>query len=70
MQEHRLGIIDGFTKKYDLKKLVYVERFQDINNAIAREKQLKGWHREWKVKLITEHNPQWNDLCETIFGSE
>jgi putative endonuclease len=70
IQEHRLGIIDGFTKKYGLKKLVYVEQFQYINNAIAREKQLKQWHREWKINLITKHNPQWNDLYETIFGPE
>ncbi|KKQ33159.1 MAG: Excinuclease ABC C subunit domain protein [candidate division TM6 bacterium GW2011_GWF2_37_49] len=70
MLEHRLGLVDGFTKKYSLKKLVHVEQFKYINNAIKREKQLKRWHREWKINLIEEQNPEWNDLYESIFGPE
>jgi putative endonuclease len=50
--EHKIGIVDGFTKKYVLKKLVYAEQFKYVNNAIAREKQLKGWLRKWKLDLI------------------
>ena len=70
MNEHRLGLVDGFTKKYGLKKLVYVEQFRYINDALTREKQFKRWHREWKINLIIEHNPQWTDLYEIIFGPE
>ncbi len=70
MNEHKLGLVDGFTKKYGLKKLVYVEQFRYINDALTREKQFKRWHREWKINLISEHNPQWADLYEIIFGSE
>jgi len=70
MNEHRLGLVDGFTKKYGLKKLVYVEWFRYINDALTREKQLKRWHREWKINFIEQNNPQWSDLCESIFGPE
>jgi putative endonuclease len=62
IQEHRLELVDGFTKKYDLKKLVHVEQFEYIKNAIGREKQLKNWNRQWKIDLIEEKNPEWNDL--------
>jgi putative endonuclease len=68
MNEHRLGLVDGFTKKYGVNKLVYVEQFRYPNDAISREKQLKRWHREWKINLIVERNPGWIDLYETIFG--
>jgi len=70
MNEHRLGLIDGFSKKYCLNKLVYVEPFRYPNDAITREKQLKRWHREWKINLIVERNPEWIDLYESIFGPE
>jgi putative endonuclease len=66
--EHKLGHIKGFTEKYDLKKLVYVEQFEDVNCAIYREKQLKRWHRNWKINLIESKNPEWTDLYEKIFG--
>ncbi|KKQ12071.1 MAG: Excinuclease ABC C subunit domain protein [candidate division TM6 bacterium GW2011_GWF2_36_6] len=66
--EHKIGIVDGFTKKYVLKKLVYAEQFKYVNNAIAREKQLKGWLRKWKLDLIEKQNPEWKDLYETFFG--
>ena len=70
MQEHKLGNVVGFTKKYDLKMLVYVEQFDYVNNAIYREKQLKRWRREWKINLIEEQNPEWIDLYESIFGKD
>jgi putative endonuclease len=60
--EHREGTLDGFTKKYRIHRLVYFEHFNYIDNAIAREKELKGWLREKKVALITEANPTWEDL--------
>ena len=60
--EHRTGLIDGFTKKYKLKKLVYIEEYDDIKFAIAREKQLKNWHRDWKINLIKSVNPKFEDM--------
>jgi putative endonuclease len=60
--QHREGVFDGFTKKYAIHRLVYFERFQYVGNAIAREKQLKGWLRSRKVALIEEANPSWEDL--------
>ena len=60
--EHRAGLIEGFTKKYKLKKLVYIEEYNDIKLAIAREKQLKNWHRDWKLNLIKAVNPKFDDL--------
>src|SRR3989344_1445653 len=60
--EHRAKLIDGFTKKYNLNKLIYFEEFTDINEAIAAEKKIKGWLRRKKIKLIESKNPKWNDL--------
>ena len=62
MYEHRNGVFDGFTKRYNVHKLVYIERYSDVNIAIKREKQLKGWRREKKKQLVNEKNPQWDDL--------
>ncbi|HEX7960860.1 MAG TPA: GIY-YIG nuclease family protein [Terriglobales bacterium] len=62
--EHKLGEIDGFTKKYGVNRLVYFERFQYVRNAIAREKQIKSWRREKKIALIKEMNPSWTDLAK------
>jgi len=59
---HKKELLDGFTKKYDIKMLVYYEIYQDITEAILREKRLKKWKREWKIKLIEEKNPNWEDL--------
>jgi putative endonuclease len=70
INEHKNDIVEGFTKKYYLTKLVYVEQFEYVNNAIAREKQLKRWHRDWKINLIESVNPGWNDLYKKIFGDE
>lgn len=60
--EHRQGIVDGFTKKYGVKRLVYFEETNDVTSAIVREKQLKKWNRKWKLRIIEEKNPGWNDL--------
>jgi putative endonuclease len=62
--EHKSGLNDGFTKKYNVKKLVYFELFEDINQAIAREKQIKGYSREKKNNLIKNLNPEWLELFE------
>jgi putative endonuclease len=64
--EHREGVANGFTKRYGLKQLVYVERYEDIRTAIQREKNLKHWPRAWKVKLILTDNPNWDDLYERL----
>jgi putative endonuclease len=65
--EHRQGDIDGFSKEHGLKMLVYYEVFDDIENAIVREKQMKKWNRKWKLKRIEEMNPDWDDLYDTLF---
>ena len=62
--EHRNGLVDGFTKKYNVHKLVYFEQTNDIYSAISREKQLKKWSRIKKNALITSINPQWRDLSK------
>ena len=64
--EHRKKLVDGFTKKYNLHRLVYFERIDDIYQAIQREKRLKKWNRAWKVRLIEEFNPDWNDLYDKL----
>lgn len=64
--EHKQEIADGFTKKYGIKTLVYYEIHENIENAITREKRLKKWPRAWKMKVIEEMNPHWNDLYEDL----
>ena len=64
--EHKIKAVKGFTQRYDLKILVYYEIFEDIKEAIRREKYLKGKKREFKIKLIESLNPQWRDLYEEI----
>ena len=64
--EHRLEAVDGFTKQYGLKRLVYFEQFDDIRTAIQREHNIKHWPRAWKVRKILASNPDWNDLFDTI----
>lgn len=64
--EHKNRLIDGFTKKYDVHQLVYYEAVDDVEVAIKREKQLKAWKRKWKLDLIEENNPDWEDLYLTI----
>ncbi len=60
--DHKEKLFDGFTKKYNVVKLVYYEVFKTIESAIKREKQIKRWRREWKTKLIEKVNPKWEDL--------
>ena len=59
---HREGIVEGFTKRYGLKRLVFVEWHDDIRNAIQREKTMKHWSRAWKVRTLEMANPDWRDL--------
>ena len=66
--EHKNKLIDGFTKKYNLAKLVYYELINDADSAIKREKQLKNWHRQWKVNLIESLNKEWKDLSDKFLG--
>lgn len=63
LSEHKQGLIDGFTKKYRIDKLLYYEAFDDFTSAIAREKQLKGWRREKKAALIERDNPDYADIA-------
>ena len=62
--EHKHKLIEGFTSKYNITKLVYYEAFGDIREALAREKQIKGWLRVKKIALIESVNPEWKDLSE------
>ena len=64
--EHKNKLVEGFTKKYNIDKLVFYEIYDDINNAIAREKQIKSGSRAKKIALIEEMNNQWNDLYDGI----
>jgi putative endonuclease len=64
--EHKIGEIEGFTKKYDLKTLVYYEAHNDIEEAILREKRIKRWRRDWKIDLIHQNNWDWKDLYEEL----
>jgi putative endonuclease len=61
-----MGLADGFTKKYKVHRLVYFEQYGDVEMAIQREKRLKKWNRAWKVRLIEEKNPNWDDLYPSI----
>lgn len=64
--EHREGPAEGFAKRYGLKRLVYAERHDDIRLALQREKTMKHWLRAWKVRVIEEMNPDWEDLYERL----
>ncbi len=64
--EYKGGLIDGFTKKYNVNKLVYYEIHKDIYEAIKREKAMKKWLRKWKIDLIENTNPDWKDLYEDM----
>jgi|SRR5215208_6390716 len=66
MWEHKAGLVPGFTRRYGITRLVYVETTAAGRNAIAREKQIKGWLRRKKMALIESQNPEWRDLAETI----
>lgn len=64
--QHKQNIVKGFTKKYDVKLLVYYEAYDSAEAAITREKRIKKWRRAWKLKLIENKNPLWKDLYEEI----
>ena len=69
MAEHRQGLIEGFTKKYAVKLLVYYEMHDTMDAAILREKRLKDWQRVWKIRLIERMNPNWLDLFDEANGT-
>jgi len=64
--EHKNGLIEGFTKKHGVHRLVYFEETSDIESAIQREKRLKKWNRKWKLELIEKENPNWDDLYDEL----
>ncbi len=66
--QHKTGVVAGFTRRYHVHLLVWFECYDDPLTAIAREKELKKWRREWKVNLIEATNPEWVDLYETLAG--
>ena len=68
--EHRTGAVEGFTKRYGVKMLVWYETTQDVNSAIAREKNIQAWKRQWKLELIEKTNLQWNDLWPEVSGCQ
>ena len=69
VHQHRTGQFEGFSKKYQMKRLVYAETTSDVRAAIRREKQIKGWLRARKIQLIESMNPEWRDLGDDILGS-
>ena len=66
LEQHRLGVGSSFVRQHRVFRLVYVERFEEPEAAIRREKQLKKWNRAWKIELIEHSNPYWNDLFNEI----
>lgn len=64
--EHKTKVADGFTKRYNIGMLVYFEQFEEISAAIAREKRLKKYNRDWKINLIEARNPHWEDLYSNL----
>jgi len=66
--EHRNDLVEGFTKKYGVHRLAYYEQTEDPHSAILREKRIKKWKRRWKIRLIEERNPGWEDLYEEMTG--
>lgn len=66
--QHKNNLMDGFTKKYRVHILVYFEETPDVLSAIKREKQLKNWHRQWKINWINKHNPEWKDLYSDLIS--
>ena len=64
--KHKHDVHEGYTKKYQVHRLVYFEEHQDIRDAIIREKQIKRWKRAWKIRLIEEMNPEWRDLFDDL----
>ena len=70
LSEHRLGVGSKFTRRYNLHHLVHYEPYDEIEYAVAREKQLKAWRRDWKVELVEKGNPDWRDLSDGWWAPE
>ena len=68
VSEHRDHVVDGFTRRYNVTRLVYFESTTKVLEAIAREKQIKGWSRSKKIALVNSMNPEWNDLAHEALG--
>lgn len=66
--QHKNDVFDGFTKRYGVHRLVWFEEWSDIGDAIQREKQIKGWNRAWKIRLIERVNPEWIDLFSALIA--
>ena len=66
--QHREGVVEGFTKDYNVKQLVWYEQHENAESAVRREKQLKKWNRAWKIRLLESGNPYWNDLYPELSG--
>ncbi len=66
IDQHRTGVGSSFCRRYGLKRLVYAEVYDDISEAIAREKAMKAWKRAWKIELIERANPEWDDLFDRL----
>ncbi|MBR9987507.1 MAG: GIY-YIG nuclease family protein [Desulfosarcina sp.] len=64
--QHKNEAVEGFTKQYSLKRLVHFEQYQDVKEAILREKRIKKWNRQWKINLIEQNNPNWDDLYQQM----
>ena len=64
--QHKNESVEGFTKKYGLKRLVHFEQYKDVKEAILREKRIKKWNRQWKINLIEKNNPSWDDLYDKL----
>ena len=65
-REHKNNLVEGFTQKYNIHRLVWYEIHETVETAISREKQIKAWKRQWKLRLIEKNNPEWNDLYDII----
>ena len=68
--QHKEGLVEGFTKTYGVKMLVWYEQHETMESAISKEKAMKKWLREWKLKAIEQSNPEWNDLWPEIIGDK
>ena len=66
MWQHKEGLVEGFTRRYEVERLVWFEQHESTESAITRDKQLKKWNRSWKIELIESINPHWNDLYSEI----
>ena len=66
--QHKNDLAEGFTSKYAVHRLVYFEVHEDMREAIAREKRIKAWRRQWKICLIESENAEWRDLCDDVVG--